>query len=31
MDELKKESRAILILLILGSVLALIATWHNDD
>lgn len=30
MDEMKKQ-RAVLVLLILGSVVALIATWHSDE
>jgi hypothetical protein len=31
MDELKNKSRAILLMIVVGSMLALIATWHTPD
>jgi hypothetical protein len=31
MDRLKNKPRAILLMIIVGSMLALIATWHTPD
>jgi hypothetical protein len=31
MDELKNKDRAILLMMIMGSILALIATWYTPD